>query len=489
MKRFFLFSLALLLLYTPAYAADPISADVLKFEPNGTSMKVLGKIDKTKHPNPELFNILLEYSPVGPFTVDGATKPAETLSAEAWNNEKITVAGTVIEKAFKGVNSDGTYFFTLTNIDPVTYWYRQSFYTKTGTEAGLAVIGKFNGDTGVELSTPTNEKEDFERRSYRLLAPLPGLSVLLDPDLCREKQVENPDKGYLCNISDFLNYAMKLLIGISAVILVVRMMIEGFRYATSDVLNVKIKSKEALMQSVWGLLLALSAWLILNTINPRLVENDIALQGVYISLEDLEGDNDSYQTAITYTGGTAGLAGYNFKNARFPSGVVCPGQTGGTGDINTIARSFIGKVTYNQLTSPQGYPPRGNPGPNGTFMLDCSSYVSTVLMCAGVTPPYSYAQTSTIFKGKERVTSVEAKDGKGYVNGKELKPGDLIGWTAEDKVKGVRGGHVVIYIGNGLVIQSVGGKNNGRLPGKSVKEPQSLTSSYLKDKYRWVSRI
>ncbi len=387
-----------------------------------------------------------------------------------------------------GIKDNGDFVFVIDDLTPDKKYY-YAYYLKEGSTVSDMRLFPEGFIAGSGIQTAVQVEQSFDERSYRLLSPLPGLAVLYDPGLCLELIAEGklPPTYGPCNENDpsgfgwFINYAFQFLIGICAVLLVFRIMIEGYKYMTSDILFLKVNAKTKLGESFAGLALALAAYLLLNTINPRLVANDLSIANLNVEV-DLEGDTASYQTAIHYQGGTGGMTGYNFSSAHFPSGVMCPGQTGSVGDIATIARSFAGKITYAQLESPPKGP-RGTPASAGNFFLDCSSFVTTVLRCAGITPAYNYAQTSVIFRGKERVTSVNVISGEGYVNGIKLKPGDLIGWTAQDGVS-KNGGHVVIYIGNGLIMEAIGGK--GRQPGKSVAAPHSLLEY---KKYRWVYRI
>ena len=188
-----------------------------------------------------------------------------------------------------GINTKtGEYFFTLKNLDPNTlYYYAQELII--GGKVELRA-GSFNSEKGNMAAAEV--ASDFEKRSYRLLSPLPGLSVLLDPDLCEQYLAENKPVPSLCTKEDpsgfngFLNYAFRLLIGISAVLLVLRIIFEGYQYAVSDVPFLKASAKSKLGQSFAGLALALSAWLILNTINPLLVENRVGLRGVTFTIEE-----------------------------------------------------------------------------------------------------------------------------------------------------------------------------------------------------------
>jgi hypothetical protein len=62
-------------------------------------------------------------------------------------------------------------------------------------------------------------------------------------------------------------------------------MIEGFKYMTTDIPGIKISAKTSITDMAIGLLIALGSWVILNTINPTLVNNTLNIQGVYIDKE------------------------------------------------------------------------------------------------------------------------------------------------------------------------------------------------------------
>jgi hypothetical protein len=100
-------------------------------------------------------------------------------------------------------------------------------------------------------------------------------------------------------------------------------MFEGFKYATSDIPALKIDAKSKLWQAIWGLLLALSAWLILNTINPKLVENDITIPMVNVSIDSFD------------IGGSLGgqfktwkPVKINFNTQAYPAAVAASSKTG-----------------------------------------------------------------------------------------------------------------------------------------------------------------
>ncbi|HWO07724.1 MAG TPA: hypothetical protein VNM40_04065 [Candidatus Paceibacterota bacterium] len=95
---------------------------------------------------------------------------------------------------------------------------------------------------------------------------LPGLSD--SPFLSR---IFNPDT----DLATFFNVAFKSAIVIGAMLAVLRLGYAGFIYMTTDVWSSKQSATTIIQETVLGLLLLLGVWLILNQINPDLLNLDI----------------------------------------------------------------------------------------------------------------------------------------------------------------------------------------------------------------------
>lgn len=98
-------------------------------------------------------------------------------------------------------------------------------------------------------------------RSYQLLAPLPGLT-----------EVEGST-----GLSQYLNAMFRMGIGIAGLLAVVMIVICGIKFMTSEAVSSKSDAKSCIQNAVFGLLLALSSYLILRTINPQLLNSDITI--------------------------------------------------------------------------------------------------------------------------------------------------------------------------------------------------------------------
>ena len=118
----------------------------------------------------------------------------------------------------------------------------------------------------------------------------------MDPDLCAQRKLETKNQNLICDINGFLNFAFKTLIGLTAVVLVLRLMYEGYQYMVTDVPFLKASAKSGFFTALAGLLLALSAYLILNTINPKLVTNTISIDQVTVGIEKTQITPETFKT-------------------------------------------------------------------------------------------------------------------------------------------------------------------------------------------------
>ena len=88
--------------------------------------------------------------------------------------------------------------------------------------------------------------------SYTPLAPLPGVSGAPDP-------------------GTYFNRMIQLAIGIAGILSVLMIVVGGAEYLGSEAFTSKEAGVKKMQAAVWGLLLAIASWIILNTINPELV--------------------------------------------------------------------------------------------------------------------------------------------------------------------------------------------------------------------------
>jgi len=246
------------------------------FEKIGTNQyKLKGSIDATKHKSTDIV-------------------PLDTISVYAEFYDKKT-NDLILKTPTISIKDDGSYLFDELNTNGVLnqntdYGLRIIFSSSTGASATYEVKG-VNTSKGYIIPETGKEAEDFlNKNSYRLLAPIPGMTMLLDPELCKLEQAKNP--GEICDINAFLNFILQLAIGAAAVVLVVRIIISGYGYMLTDVPYIKVKLKGQFIEAMIGLVVALSSYLILNTVNPKLVSNNINIKAVNFEIVDFPDAGD-----------------------------------------------------------------------------------------------------------------------------------------------------------------------------------------------------
>ena len=221
------------------------------------------------------------------------------------------------------LRSDGSYS-NLIDIfkDPGSVYYvRQAYDDSSGKREydSDANITQANAVFGNNIKA---QAKDLEENAYGLLSSVKGNSindltptiVVADPGSLSCTLAKKISANAICSFSDLLNTFIKYAIGISVVILVISIMMDGFRYMLTDVAGVKASVKGTLMDKGIGLLIALSAYVILNTINPTLLSNTVGMDQVTISMHYNVDSND-------YSHGTHGgsSGGRQAKPTTFPN--------------------------------------------------------------------------------------------------------------------------------------------------------------------------
>jgi type IV secretory pathway VirB2 component (pilin) len=136
---------------------------------------------------------------------------------------------------------------------------------------------------------------------YNFLAPLP------DPNSNGQMQTtfDPTDPNALGN---YLNLIIKLIIGFSAVMAVVMIVMGGLEYMTGELVSEKASGKEKITGAVFGLVLVLGSWLLLNEINPDLLNSNLKIDTATVVVEiqeDHESINDPISNATPPTGAIA----------------------------------------------------------------------------------------------------------------------------------------------------------------------------------------
>ena len=114
--------------------------------------------------------------------------------------------------------------------------------------------------------------DNVPNTTYKLLAPLPCPP---GSPSCENGMLTTYEVGDKNQLSRYLNTALQIFIGICAVLAMIMIIIGGLEYMTSELVSSKESGKDKITQAIFGLLLALGAWTILNTINPDFLKTDL----------------------------------------------------------------------------------------------------------------------------------------------------------------------------------------------------------------------
>ena len=100
---------------------------------------------------------------------------------------------------------------------------------------------------------------------YQLLAPIPEAGFTSNP---------------ANNFGSYAASLIRLIIGAATVLAIIMFIFGGFAYMTSESLSAKGAGRETMMNAVGGLVLLLASYLILNTINPNLLNLNLNINKV-----------------------------------------------------------------------------------------------------------------------------------------------------------------------------------------------------------------
>lgn len=175
----------------------------------------------------------------------------------------------------------GTSFITAFNSESACNIARTD-YIKTksagncyqGQKNGDILVSEVNENTGVNtpVSLTPGKEGPTTNTTYKLLAPLPGFSELTSST----------------NIGDYFNKMIIIIIGLCAVLAVVMLVVGGVQYMGSESIFGKTDAKNQMTKAIFGLLIAIGAYALLNTINPALLgKNGLTVKQVSAEIEEV----------------------------------------------------------------------------------------------------------------------------------------------------------------------------------------------------------
>ena len=153
---------------------------------------------------------------------------------------------------------------------------------------------------GVDVSVPVTPKIGVSQNKtvYEFLAPVVGLNRMNSAGNDPTCTIATGCIGN--NIGDYLNVIFKLGIGICAALAVIMLIINGITYMGDESIFAKTEAKSKIYSAILGLLIALGAWALLNTINPALTGKG----GVSIEQASVEVEAQPLTKNDPYTEGT-----------------------------------------------------------------------------------------------------------------------------------------------------------------------------------------
>lgn len=147
-------------------------------------------------------------------------------------------------------------------------------HTGTGTGTGLDGTDKTNilPSGGANVDTDT---------TYTPLAPLTG-------------ELEGPYQTDTdCPLGKYLGILFNLFMGIAAVLAMIMIFAGGIEYMGSELISSKEAGMSKVKNAIFGLLLALAAYLILDTINPALLNVCLNIKDVEVTISPFEENTGS----------------------------------------------------------------------------------------------------------------------------------------------------------------------------------------------------
>lgn len=109
--------------------------------------------------------------------------------------------------------------------------------------------------------------------SYTLLEPLPVIPGV--------------GGGTSMDLNTYIGYIFKFSIAIAAFLAVIMIIWGGFEIMTSEAIPVKMEGKERIKNAIIGLIMVLASYLILNTIDPRLVQINTKIDPIKIDTAEV----------------------------------------------------------------------------------------------------------------------------------------------------------------------------------------------------------
>ncbi len=138
---------------------------------------------------------------------------------------------------------------------------------------------------------PTASKAD-NIDTYTLIEPLPCIDTVTNPSDCVNGLQKKID------LNTYILYVYKFSIALAVFLAIIMIIWGGFLYITSEVPFIKSDGKAKIENAVWGLVMVLISYLILMTIDPRLVNIDSSIEPIKVNKEKLAAESRAFQNQL-----------------------------------------------------------------------------------------------------------------------------------------------------------------------------------------------
>ena len=140
------------------------------------------------------------------------------------------------------------------------------------------------------VDVKTKKELEGDKNVYKLLAPIGDLTEVRSSGGTCPGNPEMPN-----GIGCYLNIIFKVAIGLCAALAVIMIVVGGIQYMGNESVFGKTEAKSRIFSAILGLLIALGAFAILNTINPALTGKD----GVDVDQVTIEIDEEEETEPVT----------------------------------------------------------------------------------------------------------------------------------------------------------------------------------------------
>lgn len=248
---------------------------------------------------------------------------------------------------------------------------------------------------------------DLSNTSYNLLEPLGiGDNLLKTVNFIEE-----------CAFGKYLNIVVDLFLGVAALLAMVMLVVGGINYMASELVSTKEAAKKVILNAILGLLLALGAWLLLNTINPDLLKlclgNLPTAQVQGVDIPQVPNSNSQYSIYINgehqlYDSGDSWLVLANSLGVEAPT---LPDNA----EVYNSACVYIGQPNCTSLL-----------GLNPDILYTVASNCECQLTITGGTETWLHSSTSTHGIGSATIDFDDSAGINFYLTGSQDPPTEAV---------------------------------------------------------------